>query len=224
MRALLWPLFARSAWAQADTVVLGTTGEALLRPLIARSALVMPATVVAGTIGEGAALASDRLVGVDSASHCGGGNDRRGRCPGLCSLGRRGHSQPMSRRAREVRALPWPLISRSSWAQPATVVADTRVSGRCSGLSLLFRRGLSQTLWWRLRDLRPLVWPLFARSAWAQPVTVVASTTGVGAQLASVRSVGVGSASHCGGGHDSLASVRSVGVGSVGHCGGGHDT
>jgi hypothetical protein len=47
-----------------------------------------------------------------------------------------------------------------------------------------------------------LLWPLFARSAWAQTATVVAGTTGEGAALASVRSVSVGSDSHCGGGHD----------------------
>jgi hypothetical protein len=51
VRALLWPLFAWSAWAQ-------------------------PATVEAFTIGEGAALASDRSVDVGSTSHCGGGHDR----------------------------------------------------------------------------------------------------------------------------------------------------
>jgi hypothetical protein len=64
------------------------------------------------------------------------------------------------------------------------------------------RRGLSQTLWWRTRQLRALLWTLFERSAWAQPATVVADTTGEGAALASVRSVGVGSYSHCVGGHD----------------------
>ena len=47
-----------------------------------------------------------------------------------------------------------------------------------------------------------LFWPLFALSAWTQPVTVVADTTGVGALLASVGSVGVDSASHCDSGDD----------------------
>jgi hypothetical protein len=54
---------------------------------------------------------------------------------------------------------------------------------------------------------------------------VVAGTTGEGTLLASVRSVGVCVASHCGGGHDgegaALASVRLVGVGSASHYGGG---
>jgi hypothetical protein len=49
VRALLWPLFARTAWSQT-------------------------ATVVADTTVEGAALASVRLVGVGSANHCGGGH------------------------------------------------------------------------------------------------------------------------------------------------------
>jgi hypothetical protein len=51
VRAQLWPLFAWLAWAQ-------------------------PATVVAGTTGEGVVLASDLLVGVGSASLCGGGHFR----------------------------------------------------------------------------------------------------------------------------------------------------
>ena len=38
-------------------------------------------------------------------------------------------------------------------------------------------------------------------SAWAQPATVVAGTTDEGPALASVRLVGMGSASHCVGGH-----------------------
>jgi hypothetical protein len=51
--------------------------------------------------------------------------------------------------------------------------------------------------------VRALLLTLFARSAWAQPATVVMpGTTAEGAALASVLSVGVGSASHCGGGHD----------------------
>jgi hypothetical protein len=46
VRALLWPLFARPAWDQTTTVVVGKTGE-------------------------GAALASVRLVFVGQESHCG---------------------------------------------------------------------------------------------------------------------------------------------------------
>ena len=39
-----------------------------------------PATLVAGRTGEDADLASVRSIGVGSASHCGGGYDRWGRC------------------------------------------------------------------------------------------------------------------------------------------------
>jgi hypothetical protein len=51
MRALLWPLFASSAWAQ-------------------------PAAVVAGTTVADAALASVRSFVVGSATHFVGGHDR----------------------------------------------------------------------------------------------------------------------------------------------------
>jgi hypothetical protein len=37
-----------------------------------------------------------------------------------------------------------------------------------------------------------VLWPIFSRSAWAQPATVLLGTTSEGAILASVRSVGVG--------------------------------
>jgi hypothetical protein len=43
---------------------------------------------------------------------------------------------------------------------------------------------------------------LFSLSARDQAATVVAGTTGEGAAMASVRSAGMGSASHCGGGHE----------------------
>jgi hypothetical protein len=46
-----------------------------------------------------------------------------------------------------------------------------------------------------------LPWPLFGRSAWPQAATVLAGMICEGAALASVRSVGVGSDSYCGGGH-----------------------
>ena len=125
MRAMLWTLFALSAWAQ-------------------------PATVVAGTTYECVVLASVRFVGVDTDSHCRGSHYRCGRCCGLRSLSGRGNSQPL--------------------------LANT--SGE---------------------DLH---WPLIARSACAQPATVVEGTTGERAALDSVSMFGVGSASHCGGGND----------------------
>ena len=46
------------------------------------------------------------------------------------------------------------------------------------------------------------LWSDFALSAWVQSFTVMADTTGEGDTLASVRWVALGSASHCGGGHD----------------------
>jgi hypothetical protein len=50
-------------------------------------------------------------------------------------------------------------------------------------------------LGWSSREYKPraLLWPLFAWSEWAHSSTVVAGTTGEGAALASVRSVGVSS-------------------------------
>jgi hypothetical protein len=51
VRALLWPLFALSSWAEL-------------------------ATVVAGTTGVRAYLVCVRLVGVGPAIDCGGGHDR----------------------------------------------------------------------------------------------------------------------------------------------------
>jgi hypothetical protein len=68
VRALLWPLFARSAWDQPEIVVEGTTRDGV--------AWAQPATVVAGTSGVGADVASVRFVGVGSGSNCGGGHDR----------------------------------------------------------------------------------------------------------------------------------------------------
>jgi hypothetical protein len=72
-----------------------------------------------------------------------------------------------------------------------------------------------------------LLRPLFAPSAWAQAASVVAGMSHQGAALASVRLVGKGLDSRCGGGqHNSgrcLAFVRLVGVGTASHCGGGHD-
>jgi hypothetical protein len=49
--------------------------RALLVLLFSLSAKDQAATVVANTAGEGAVLASFRLVGVGSASHCGCGDD-----------------------------------------------------------------------------------------------------------------------------------------------------
>jgi hypothetical protein len=49
--------------------------------------------------------------------------------------------------------------------------------------------------------------PLFALSAWAQPATVLAGSTGEGAALVSVRSLVVVSDSHCGCGRDKVRTL-----------------
>jgi hypothetical protein len=201
---------------------------------------------MAGTTCDSATLASVPSVDEGSGSHCGDGYDRGWRCSGLCSLGRRGLSQPLWWRIRQVRELLWPQFAWSACAQLETVVAGTKCEGaalasvrlfgidsashcsgghdrcgRCSGLCSLVRRGLSQPLWWRSQQVRALLWPVFARSAWAQPASVLAVTVSDGAALASVPSVGVGLASPCGGGTTgesaALSSVRLVGKGSASH-------
>jgi hypothetical protein len=74
--------------------------------------------------------------------------------------------------------------------------------------------------------VRELLWPLFDLSAWAHPNTVVADTTVQGADLDSVRLVGVGSAIQCDGGHDWLGHCFGLesldGGGPTSHCGGGY--
>jgi hypothetical protein len=70
-------------------------------------------------------------------------------------------------------------------------VAGTTVEGAAL-VSSLGRRGISKPLWWTVRQVRKLFWPLFSRSALAQTATVVAGTSGDGAALAAVESVGVG--------------------------------
>jgi hypothetical protein len=49
--------------------------------------------------------------------------------------------------------------------------------------------------------VRALLSTLFDGSAWAQPASVVAGTSGEGAAMASVPSVGEGPASYSDGGH-----------------------
>jgi hypothetical protein len=182
VRALLWPLFAWSAWDQPATVVAGTKLRALLWPLFAWIAWVQTATLVAATKGEDAALAFVSLVGVGPGSNRGG-------------------------LARQVRALLWHLFDSSAWAQLATVVAGMTgeevvlasvrfvcmgSAGHCGGEGLKVRA----------RQVRALLWPRLAWSAWAQPATAVAGTTGEVAAVASVRLVVMDSPSHCGGGDD----------------------
>ena len=170
----------------------------LLWSLFARSACAQPATVVAVTKVEGAAVA-------------------------FFSLGRRELSQPERWLARQVMARLFPLFDRSAWAQPAIILADTsdegaavasvrlvdvgsashyggdrEGSGRFSGLCYLGRRVLNHPLCWLTAQLTALLWPLLSRSDKAKPATAVAGATDESAALASVRSVGVLPASHCG--------------------------
>jgi sugar/nucleoside kinase (ribokinase family) len=75
VRALLWPQFARSLWAQPATVVVGTTGEGDALASVCLSAWAQPATVVTGTAGGGTSLVSVRSVGMCSVSHYVGVHD-----------------------------------------------------------------------------------------------------------------------------------------------------
>ena len=58
------------------TVVMGRTGEGAALGCVPSFGVDQPANLLAVTKREGAALASVRWVGVCSASHCGGWNDR----------------------------------------------------------------------------------------------------------------------------------------------------
>jgi hypothetical protein len=55
-------------------------------------------------------------------------------------------------------------VRLTAWAQPANVVSVTTFE---DALLPLFdcRRGPNQPLWWRARNVRALLMPLFARSA-----------------------------------------------------------
>jgi hypothetical protein len=75
MRALFWPLFAWSAWAQLATVVAGMKDEG---SVLAFVRLVFEFTVrhcVADMTFDGSSLATVLLVGMGSANHCLGGNN-----------------------------------------------------------------------------------------------------------------------------------------------------
>jgi hypothetical protein len=69
-------IFHRSARAQPDIVVAGTTVESAALASVRSVARAQPAIEVAGTKIEGAALAPVPLVGKGSTSHCGGEHGR----------------------------------------------------------------------------------------------------------------------------------------------------
>ena len=75
MKTLLWPLFVRSALAEAVPVMAARHVMSLIWPLFASSALAQPDTVMELTTSEGVGVASVRFVGVGSDSHCVGGHD-----------------------------------------------------------------------------------------------------------------------------------------------------
>jgi hypothetical protein len=152
MRALLWPLFDRSAWAQPATMAerrtLWDTALASVRSVVVRSA----SHCGGGHDCCGFDQASVRSIGVGSASHRYGGSDRLGRFNGLCSLDRRDLIQPMWGLAHQVRALLCSLFARSAWCHPATVLSSDRMvgvgsamhcgggqdrGGRCNGVLLV---------------------------------------------------------------------------------------
>jgi hypothetical protein len=82
-----------------------------------------------GHVRKGRILASVTSVGVGLASQCGGGQVRRGRLSGLCSIGRRGLSQPLMWQERQFMALVCPLFDGLAWALAPTVVAGATVEG-----------------------------------------------------------------------------------------------
>jgi hypothetical protein len=61
--------------------------------------------------------------------------------------------------------------------------------------------GVAQPATVLARQVMAMQWKLFAWSSWSHSATVVAVTKVEGAAIATIRSVGVISASHCGGGH-----------------------
>ena len=159
--------------------------------LFVRSAWAQPSTVLVGTTGDGAALESVRSLGVGSSNHC-GGHDRRGRCfSRVRSIGVGSGSHHCGGRDR---------------------------CRRCSASVRSVGVGAA-THWWRAVNIRTLLWPLIVRSSWDQPVTSVSGMIGKGAALASICSVGVGSAATEMGDTTfegaALASVRLVGMGSA---------
>ena len=93
MRALIRPLFACSAWAQQATLEVSTTGEL-------------------------AVLVSDRLFGVRSVSHWGGGDvkvdERLEQRLYLKSPPPQWLTEPTPNRQSESRAAPTPVVSANS--------------------------------------------------------------------------------------------------------------
>ena len=100
-----------------------------------------------------------------------------------------------------MKALHRPVISRSTWAQPATVEA-------CTNSDVVAVASVRWLAWAELatvvagRTIEAAALALSSRSAWVLTTTVVAGTTVVVAALAYFLSFGVGSVIHCVGRHD----------------------
>jgi hypothetical protein len=76
VRALLWPLFARSPWDQIASVVVGKTGKGAALLSVRFVVVGQESHCGASTTGVGAALASVPSVGVGQVSHCCDGHER----------------------------------------------------------------------------------------------------------------------------------------------------
>jgi hypothetical protein len=127
VRALLKPLFARSAWAQPASVLAGMPDEGAALASVRLVDKGLGSRCGGGQHRSRRCLVCVRLVGVGPAIHCGGGHDRSGHCSGLCLLGRRGLRQPLWWRTRLLRALLWHLFALSASAQTATMLAGTKI-------------------------------------------------------------------------------------------------
>ena len=174
MTALLWPLFERSSWAQPAMCWRARNVRAALSPLFARSAWAQPVTVEAGRTFDDAVVASVCSVGVSTSRDCGSGNESEGSSLASDSL-----------------------VGVGSTSH---YVGGHDRRWRWSGLYAWSTR--AEPLWWRARQLRAQISPLFVCSVCAQEATVLAGMNFEGTTLASVRSVGVGSSSFCGSGQD----------------------
>jgi hypothetical protein len=119
------------------------------------------------------------------------------------------------------------VFARSAWDQPSNVVAGTTYEGAAPA-SVPRSAWAQQATVLAGATGEGVALASFACSASSQPATVVVCTLEEGDVLPSVHWVVVGSANHFGGWLSPgecavLDPVRSVGIGSTSHCSGGHD-
>ena len=155
--------------------------------------------MVAGTTGEGAALGSVRLVGVGSASNCGGGHDR-----GAALV------RPDISEARAAPSIEVPVTTVAGLAHP-----NRPNGGQNSALKCRVRHHSDWLSPHRqseqMSEQRPHIsspppqWVVEPTptdiSEDRAALSLVAGTSGEVAALVSVHLVGEGTASHCGGGY-----------------------